>query len=175
MFWTEAAQLFVWRCQDLCVKSRHRLRTRTNVCFDSSNLQLQSPPAPIAEHRPRKRLADLSLAQDMFGSSITRAARSACAPNSARAPLTAASYPLLWCTSSSHQRRLSSSKTSIPPNGATRGRSAAPTQQTATSSSGRVSRRKTKVAVVESRFARLPSVPSTEHLSDAGMYTRNIP
>lgn len=111
-------------------------------------------------------------ALDMLGTSITRVARSGYTPSSARAHLTAASYPFPWCSLSDHQRRHSSSKASIPPNGASRGRAAAaPAQQTSTSSTGRVSRRKTKVAVIESRFARLPSVPSTEHLNEAGMYS----
>jgi hypothetical protein len=126
-------------------------------------------PHPTQRQRQRQRQTALQ-SSDMLGTSITRVARSACTPCSTRTHITADCYPLSICSMSGYQHRHSSSKASIPPNGAFRGRATAtPSQQAPTSSNGRVSRRKTKVAVIESRFARLPSVPSTEHLNEAGM------
>jgi hypothetical protein len=62
----------------------------------------------------------------------------------------------------SHQRRLSSSKASVPPDGASRGRSSAPSQQD--SSSGRSRGRKSKLFSADRDFANLPAVPPTHHL-----------
>jgi hypothetical protein len=83
--------------------------------------------------------------------------------------------PLLQ--TAAHQRRYSSSKTSIPPDGSKR---TAPSQ-TASGTSGRISRRKSKEpalpADIDARnlpfskqYPNLPSVPSTQHLRLEGMF-----
>ncbi|KAF2669968.1 hypothetical protein BT63DRAFT_439120 [Microthyrium microscopicum] len=106
----------------------------------------------------------------MITNSIVRCARTTCYPASTHGAsfiVPGQAYQLATRTYRIHQRRYSSSKTSIPPNGSPRTRSTAPSQQTTSSTTGRVRGRKAKAPIVESGFSHLPSVPSTQHLHPA--------
>ena len=110
---------------------------------------------------------------DMISFSIARVARSAsCSPSNVRAGSFAATSQAYHCAIrpvKQHQRRLSSSKASIPPNGSPRSRSSAPSQQQPSApASGRTRGKKAKALIWESQFGHLPSVPSTQHLHPAG-------
>ncbi|KAF2424226.1 hypothetical protein EJ08DRAFT_737156 [Tothia fuscella] len=110
----------------------------------------------------------------MFSSSIGRVVRSTCTTANSTASLTARGpsstlAAIKAVSQPSHQRRQSSSKTSIPPDGPKR---AAPSQQ-ASSSTGRISRRKAKEPAVvpntrnqpfSKQYPHIPCVPSTAHL-----------
>ncbi|TID18471.1 Saccharopine dehydrogenase [Venturia nashicola] len=115
----------------------------------------------------------------MFSSSLGRAVRtvpaSAISARAARAapsaPSITAFRPLTQCTrqrQSGHQRRHSSSKTSIPPDGS---KVVAPAQRA--TSTGRTTRKKSKDATAPRndqnqpfsiQYPHIPSVPSTKHL-----------
>lgn len=106
----------------------------------------------------------------MITSSVARFARTATIQSplsSACITTSALSQQLSIRTRKLHQRRNSSSKASIPPNGSSRGRAAAPSASTASSPASRI-RRKAKIPQVHSAFALLPSVPSTAHLLPEG-------
>ncbi|QDS75912.1 hypothetical protein FKW77_002742 [Venturia effusa] len=111
----------------------------------------------------------------MFSCSLGRAVRtvpaSAITARAAPSASITAIRPLTECTRQrqpGHQRRHSSSKTSIPPDGS---KVVAPTQRT--TSSGRTARKKSKDATAPAdtqnqpfskQYPHLPSVPSTQHL-----------
>lgn len=122
----------------------------------------------------------------MFSTSVGRVVRSTCAACSQPTLLTArsiaaASKPL---AQRSHQRRQSSSKASIPPDGARR---STPSTQQTSNSSARVGRRKSKhvsstTAPVEKQnqtfakqYPNLPRVESTSHLLPKGSSPLNHP
>lgn len=129
----------------------------------------------------------------MFSTSIGRVARSSAASSChnsliARCPATAASTQLTAVSARqsdrSHQRRHSSSKASIPPDG--NKRTPSKEREVAGASSGRVGRRKSKsdaglVGLSNNRgrsqpfskqYPNLPIVPSTQHLHPSGMSSR---
>src|ERR1700712_305383 len=111
----------------------------------------------------------------MFSCSLGRVVRTVPASTiTARAPSASsitAIRPLTQCTRQrqpTHQRRHSSSKTSIPPDGS---KVVAPAQRATTT--GRTTRKKNKDATAPAdtqnqpfskQFPHLPSVPSTQHL-----------
>ncbi|KAF1981622.1 hypothetical protein K402DRAFT_408302 [Aulographum hederae CBS 113979] len=107
----------------------------------------------------------------MFSSSVGRVIRSPCSSHASTtlhslapaAPLSTAAKP---CVYRSHQRRLSSSKTSRSPDGLNGG-DGSPASSGPGSSTLRATRKKSKPASVPSQsqaYPNLPSVPSTEHL-----------
>lgn len=117
---------------------------------------------------------------DMFSCSLGRAVRAVPASTITSLAPSAASItairPLTQCTrhrQPSHQRRHSSSKTSIPPDGS---KVVAPAQRA--TSTGRATRKKNKDATAPTdtqnqpfskQYPHLPSVPSTQHLHPKGM------
>ena len=139
------------------------------------------PPAIKATSRlylPLSPISSCLRTRDMFSTSVGRVVRSTCSACSPPARLSArSSSACLAATNRSHQRRPSSSKASIPPDGSRR--STASDQQTSTSTS-RVGRRKAKDTtsaspVTESRnqpfakqYPNLPRVDSTQHLHPSG-------
>jgi len=155
-------------CQAFCSVTAAASEKRTISLFDRDLKLSTSPhysyhfsPPWLSYRRP-----------DMFSASAGRVIRSACCPH-ASSPLSAfvpaASIATLPRASfKTHQRRLSSSKTSRDSDGL---KGALPSQSTASSPS-RVSRTKQKPTVLapeQSPFSNLPSVPKTTHLHPAGI------
>ena len=119
----------------------------------------------------------------MFSTSVGRVVRSTCTACSQTSLLTARSTSTCLAAAASkplsqrtHQRRQSSSKASIPPDGSRR---SAPSTQQTSGSSGRVGKRKTKEATTlptdnrnqpfSKQYPNLPRVDSTQHLHQSGI------